>query len=160
MAGEGGLSAKTGPIEITLLQLIRFSILNWMSVPGSHTVCGPGLGRQPSFFSLFSGTAPRPLETPDFINTSQFLCYLAVKLKRHLTMMLSMLPVSTFLVLCLISLGPVHAQNTTRPPLVVPTPPGPYATRMEIKVLWIHPIPTLTTSLLLRERSLSNVNND
>jgi hypothetical protein len=47
-------------------------------------------------------------------------------------MLLSMLLVCTFPVL---RLAPVHAQNTTLPPIVVPTPPGPYATRMEINVI-------------------------
>ena len=59
-------------------------------------------------------------------------------------MLLSMLLVCNFLIL---RLAPVHAQNTTLPPIVVPTPPGPYATRMEINVIvdTSHPDPYNST---------------
>ena len=110
--------------------------------------------RLSSFFSL--GRLP-DLEAPDFINTSQFLGCPAVKLKRHFATMFSMLPVSTFLVLCLMTLGPVHAQNTTLPPIVVPTPPGPYATRMEVKVIVDTSHPDPYNSTLKYNRILTSI---
>ncbi|KIM95718.1 hypothetical protein OIDMADRAFT_133611 [Oidiodendron maius Zn] len=55
------------------------------------------------------------------------------------------------------SLGPVHAQNTTLPPIVVPTPPGPYATRMEIKVIVDTSHPDPYNSTLKYNRILTSI---
>ncbi|PMD32642.1 hypothetical protein L207DRAFT_639926 [Hyaloscypha variabilis F] len=71
-------------------------------------------------------------------------------------MLLSML-VRTFLVLRLVSLAPVHAQNTTLPPIAVPTPPGPYATRMEVKVIVDTSHPDPYNSTLKYNRILTSV---
>jgi hypothetical protein len=48
-------------------------------------------------------------------------------------MLLSILRVSTLIIIS--SLTYVNAQSTTLPPIPIPTPPGPYASRLEIKVM-------------------------
>jgi hypothetical protein len=125
----------------------------WTQTSGIISSAGLVLvaNRLSSLFSL--GWLP-DLEAPGFISTSQFLRFLAVKPKRHFAMLLSMLLVCTFPVL---RLAPVHAQNTTLPPIVVPTPPGPYATRMEINVIVDTSHPDPYNSTLKYNRILTSI---
>jgi hypothetical protein len=114
VAGQTRVVGKDESNRNYLVQLIRFSILDSRLGVGSRVLTRyAGLAWSPTVSLLFSlGWLPH-FEAPDFIGTSQFLRCLAAKPNRHFAMLLSMLPVSTFLVVRLVSLAP--SMPRTRP---------------------------------------------
>jgi hypothetical protein len=72
-------------------------------------------------------------------------------------MLLSISQVSTFLTLFFLSLTDVHAQNTTLSPIILPAPPGPYVTRLEIQVMVDMSRPDPYNSTLKYNRLLTSI---
>lgn len=72
-------------------------------------------------------------------------------------MLLSISQVSTFLILSFLSLTDIHAQNTTLSPIILPAPPGPYVTRLEIQELVDRSRPDPYNSTLKYNRLLTSI---